>query len=52
MSTLIFAAIVIIIVADVISYVNAPYEVRSGHWYSYLPGSGFVAAIKTVRKIK
>ena len=33
----------ILLVCDFVCYINAPYEVRADNWWSWLPGSGFLA---------
>ena len=30
-------------VGDVFCYINASYEVRANHWWSWFPGSGYYA---------
>lgn len=33
----------IFFVGDVVCYINTPYEIRAGHWWSWFPGSGYYA---------
>ena len=40
----------VLLVADVVFYLNAPYEVRAWHWWSWLPISGFYAQYKAAQQ--
>ncbi len=35
--------IVLVFILDLELYISTDYEIRSGHWWSYFPGSGFYA---------
>jgi hypothetical protein len=36
-------SVVIFMLVDSLLYATSPFEIRHGHWWSYIPGSGFVA---------
>ena len=40
----------VLLVADVIFYLNAPYKVRAWHWWSWFPFSGFYAQYKAAQQ--
>ena len=42
--------LIILLIADAFLYAAAPYEIRSGHWWSWLPGSGYYAQYKYIQK--
>ena len=42
-----FVLYLIFSIIDIILFATAPYEIRSFHWWSLLPGSGFVAQWKS-----
>jgi hypothetical protein len=36
-----FVVVILLYIGDVILYFHTPYEIRAGHWWSWLPMSGY-----------